>query len=74
MFFFHNDYNELCHPNVLKKMQDHMLLNAGCLRKNCKICILEFQHEFAEKLFLYRFFVPGTLYNSSGKPVPAVVK
>ena len=26
MFFFHNDYNELCHPNVLKKMQE----NAHC--------------------------------------------
>lgn len=26
MFFFHNDYNELCHPNVLKKLQE----NAHC--------------------------------------------
>lgn len=22
MYFFHNDYNEICHPNVLKKMQE----------------------------------------------------
>lgn len=22
MYYFHNDYNELCHPNVLKKMQE----------------------------------------------------
>jgi len=29
MFFFHNDYNELCHPNVLKKMQDHAHLQMG---------------------------------------------
>lgn len=23
MYFFHNDYNELCHPNILKKLQEN---------------------------------------------------
>ena len=29
MHYFHNDYNEACHPAVLKKMQENMGVQMG---------------------------------------------
>ena len=50
MFFFHNDYNEICHPAVLKKLEQNALLQmagysedvccsraAELIRKHCGI-------------------------------------
>lgn len=44
MYLFHNDYNEICHPNVLKKMQENIGVqmngygeDESCHRAACEI-------------------------------------